>query len=187
MVNISIFEGTGEGEIGNLARVEINGELVLTTVQLAEFYGCSVKNIQFNFLAHKENFVEGKHYFKLEGEDLKNFKKMFSDNTASGSQSSFSRLPFVNQYASSLYLWTKRGVARHAKMLNTHTAWEVFELLEDNYFSDKKIADEEPETFSKSELTAEKKIKFLLQAAKITKNAEMRENLIATAANIITK
>ena len=48
MMNFSIYEGTGDsnGKIGNLARVEVNGELVLMTVQLADFYGCSVKNIQ---------------------------------------------------------------------------------------------------------------------------------------------
>ena len=57
MVKIAVYEGTGEGDVGKLARVEVNGELVLTTVQLAAFYGCRIKNIQFNFLAHKENFV----------------------------------------------------------------------------------------------------------------------------------
>lgn len=31
-------------------------------------------------------------------------------------------------------LWTERGAARHAKMLETDQAWDVFEALEDNYF-----------------------------------------------------
>ena len=35
----------------------------------------------------------------------------------------------------SLILWTERGAARHAKMLETDQAWEVFERLEDCYFS----------------------------------------------------
>ncbi|EPW0481128.1 ORF6N domain-containing protein, partial [Escherichia coli] len=34
-------------------------------------------------------------------------------------------------------LWTERGAARHAKMLETDRAWEVFEKLEDCYFSQK--------------------------------------------------
>ncbi len=37
--------------------------------------------------------------------------------------------------ARSLILWTERGAARHAKMLETDQAWEVFEKLEDCYFS----------------------------------------------------
>lgn len=35
----------------------------------------------------------------------------------------------------SLILWTERGAARHAKMLETDQAWDVFEKLEDCYFS----------------------------------------------------
>lgn len=34
-----------------------------------------------------------------------------------------------------LILWTERGAARHAKMLETDQAWEVFEKLEDSYFN----------------------------------------------------
>ncbi|EOV7311415.1 Rha family transcriptional regulator [Escherichia coli] len=37
--------------------------------------------------------------------------------------------------ARSLILWTERGAARHAKMLETDQAWDVFERLEDCYFS----------------------------------------------------
>ena len=37
-----------------------------------------------------------------------------------------------------LYLWTDRGAARHAKILDTDEAWEVYEELEDNYFNPKK-------------------------------------------------
>ena len=32
-----------------------------------------------------------------------------------------------------LYLWTKRGCARHAKILTTEKAWQVFEEFEDAY------------------------------------------------------
>ncbi len=35
----------------------------------------------------------------------------------------------------SLHLWTELGAARHAKMLETDKAWDVFEQLEDNYFA----------------------------------------------------
>lgn len=34
-----------------------------------------------------------------------------------------------------MILWTERGAARHAKMLETEQAWDVFEKLEDYYFS----------------------------------------------------
>ena len=34
----------------------------------------------------------------------------------------------------SLTLWTERGAARNAKMLNSDRAWDVFELLEETFF-----------------------------------------------------
>lgn len=96
-------------------------DLVLTTAQLAEFYETSVDNIRRNFSNNSDRFVDGKHFFKIEGNDLQRFRKIFPEA--------------LDKFAPSLFLWTKRGAARHAKMLNTDRAWEVFELLEDNYFN----------------------------------------------------
>ena len=41
----------------------------------------------------------------------------------------------VEPRASHLICWTERGAARHAKLLETDQAWEVFERLEDAYFN----------------------------------------------------
>lgn len=41
----------------------------------------------------------------------------------------------ISPMTRTLYLWTKRGAARHAKMLSTDRARDVFELLEDTYFN----------------------------------------------------
>ena len=109
-------------------KVSWNDERVLTTAQLAEYYECAPENIRDNFRKNRDRFVDGKHFFKLEGDDLKTFR----DYTE------IFRL--VNDRTPSLYLWTKRGAARHAKMLNTDRAWEVFEALEDNYFDRPAIA-----------------------------------------------
>lgn len=69
----------------------------------------------------------GKHYFLLQGEDLKEFKN-HSDN-----------IGMVGKRASALYLWTEKGALRHAKILDTDEAWEVYELLEETYFRAKKL------------------------------------------------
>lgn len=45
----------------------------------------------------------------------------------------------VKKNARIVNLWTERGAARHAKMLDTDQAWEVFEQLEDCYFHRKDI------------------------------------------------
>lgn len=95
---------------------------VVTTAQLAEFYGTQQNNIKKNFSNNTDRFIEGKHYFKLEGTELKEFKNMVNN------------VHHVSNRASRLILWTERGAARHAKMLDTDHAWEVFEKLEDSYF-----------------------------------------------------
>ena len=110
----------------DLVPVEYSAQRVVTTEQIAEFYACNPVQIKQNFNNNKEHFVEGKHFFKIEGDDLRNFK-----NRVEG-------FDLVGKNANVLYLWTKRGAARHAKMLGTDKAWEVFETLEENYFSGKK-------------------------------------------------
>lgn len=131
-------------DVTDLVPVEWSAQRVLTTEQLAQFYQCHTDNIKVNFNANKEHFIEGKHYFKLEGEALKNFKSLVSETY----------LP-INKFAPSLYLWTERGAARHAKMLSTDKAWAVFELLEDNYFNGAKTAEVPPANIKPTDLIKE--------------------------------
>ena len=111
----------------NVNIVEHKGQRVLTTEQVADVYGCESRNISDNFKNNEGHFEEGKHYFKLEGAELKAFKR-HSENIG---------LP-INKFASTLYLWTRRGASRHCKMLGTEKAWEMFDCLEENYFSQQK-------------------------------------------------
>ncbi|EAP6995951.1 ORF6N domain-containing protein [Salmonella enterica] len=97
---------------------------VVTSELLARLYGTDVNNIKVNFTRNADRFVEGKHFYKAVGDDLKNLRV-----TLSNSQNP------VSPKTRSLILWTERGAARHAKMLETDQAWEVFEKLEDCYFS----------------------------------------------------
>lgn len=99
------------------------GRRVVTTPLLAMLYGSDEQNLARNFQRNADWFVLGKHYYRLEGAELKAFK----DNTTD------SRV--VQKKANKLILWTERGAARHAKMLDTDKAWDVFEKLEDCYFN----------------------------------------------------
>ena len=117
-----------------LAKVAYSDQLILTTEQLANFYECDKMKIIQNFNNNKNRFIEGKHYFKLEGENLKIFKRYIDQID----------IP-INKFAPSLYLWTKYGAARHAKMLSTDKAWEVFELLEEAYFESKEEIETAPQ------------------------------------------
>ena len=109
--------------VDTLPAITHNQIPVITTELLAKLYGTKIKNISDNFLNNTTRFVVGKHYFKIEKSELREFK----DRPET--------IGLVGKNARSLILWTERGVARHAKMLETDQAWEVFEKLEDNYFN----------------------------------------------------
>ncbi len=98
---------------------------VVTTAMLAEFYGTEPIRIQQNQHENKQRFIEGKHFFKIAGQELKDFVTSLKLVT---------NFPSISNKVRSLILWTERGAARHAKMLDTDQAWDVFEQLEDCYF-----------------------------------------------------
>ncbi|EJA5031870.1 ORF6N domain-containing protein [Salmonella enterica] len=116
---------TKHSPVESLPVVTYNSLPVITTELLAKLYNTEPKYIQINMARNESRFVTGKHFFKLEGDELKDFKNRPSLRGLVGSR------------ARSLILWTERGAARHAKMLETDQAWEVFEKLEDCYFSQK--------------------------------------------------
>lgn len=111
----------------DLIPVKFNEEIVITTKMLAQVYECQDVNIKKNFNLNKDKFIEGKHYYKVEGEELKEFKEY---NKVTNSN-------LVEKQAKILYLWTKRGASRHCKMLGTDKAWEMFDTLEESYFNPK--------------------------------------------------
>lgn len=109
----------------NLQVIELKNQRILTTEQLAEFYEATVQQIKQNFNNNKDKFVEGKHYYRLEGEELKGFKDRVEN------------FDLVGKNANMLILYTKQGASRHSKMLGTDKAWDMFDELEENYFSPK--------------------------------------------------
>ena len=95
---------------------------VVTTETLASGYGCEEKSIRMNLSRNLDRFEEGKHYFMLVGDDLREFKNRA---TVSGS---------VGKHSRSLTLWTEKGASRMSKIVDTDEAWSFFERLEDSYF-----------------------------------------------------
>jgi hypothetical protein len=166
---------TNQISIQSLPSIYHNNIPVITTELLANVYETDAIRIQQNHTRNADRFVEGKHFFKLTGSILKEFKNRLSlsesvdnrltqgkfvknrvtesysvKNRVSSSysvddkvtQSNFvdnrpSLRGLVGSRARSLILWTERGAARHAKMLDTDKAWGVFEKLEDFYFNQK--------------------------------------------------
>lgn len=121
---------------------------VLTTQQIARLYETEDRRISENFNANKSRYTEGKHYIKLESEELKQFLQSANSVVQNPSK------------VRVLYLWTEKGAFLHAKSLNTDKAWEVYENLVDFYFNKKKplsIA-EQIQILAKGNLELEQKI-----------------------------
>ena len=161
----------------NLPRIEYNGQLVLTYAQLADAltpkdqFGnpigkpVTVQNLSANFKNNEDRFIEGKHFFKVEGDELevlrsKNFGLQIS--------------PKTRQF----YLWTKRGCARHCKSVGTDVAWDVYEALEDTYFA--QVVDHD------SPLPSINDYKLAIALTKLAAHADdpyMKKRLVVEAAN----
>lgn len=105
-----------------LPEVKYSDQLILTTEQLAAFYGTKTDTLMHNFRRNSSKFEEGVHYFHLKGAALKAFKNQMTNS------------PLVGKRAASIYLWTKRGAGRHSKMLGTDRAWDMYDALEEGYF-----------------------------------------------------
>jgi|GEM_PF-2704566 len=108
--------------VESLPAIVYRGQPVITTDRLAGMYGVMVKNIQNNFQQNKERFTEGKHFFRVAGEELTNLQAVLNG------------VQICSSKVRRLLLWTAKGSARHAKMLNTDSAWDVYERMEDGYF-----------------------------------------------------
>ena len=108
----------------SLPQLAYKGIPVVTTETLAQAYEVEAKQIRQNFSNNKERFTEGKHFYSLSGNELREFKH---------SVEIFDSVKIARN-VNALTLWTERGAARHAKMLNSDRAWDVFELLEETFF-----------------------------------------------------
>ncbi|HAM9650566.1 TPA: ORF6N domain-containing protein [Escherichia coli] len=117
---------TTQISVETLSPITHNQIPVITTELLAQLYGTEAIRIQQNHARNAERFIEGKHFYKLVGDELRGMKHRLS----------LSESVKIARNVRSLILWTERGAARHAKMLETDQAWDVFEKLEDCYFSE---------------------------------------------------
>jgi len=109
--------------MGAMKIIERNGIRVITTVQVANFFGTETKIISYNFNYNKDRYQEGVHYIVLKGEERKEF--LFNNMEIHDGL----------KHAKNIYLWTEKGVFLHAKSLGTDQAWDVYTSLVDDYFN----------------------------------------------------
>ncbi len=144
--------------MNGLQVIEYKEQRVLTTAQLADGYGTTAIRITQSFNRNSDRYVEGKHYYCLEGAELAAFKNEISNCDVVAGR--------VNRY----YLWTEKGALLHAKSLNTDKAWEVYDQLVETYFRAKEMLTM-PKTLSEA----------LFMAAELQRQIEEKQPLISFA------
>lgn len=144
-----------------LIPVEFENQRILTTEQLAEVYNTESRRISENFNRNIGHFTLNKHYYLLQGEELKEFKNQYAESV-------------VAKNASQLYLWTERGANRHCKILDTDEAWKQFDNLEETYFNVKEQIKPLPfEDMMIMQLEEQKKIKNRLETVEFKIDKQM--------------
>lgn len=101
---------------------------VITTKIMAEILNVPESNLTNNYNRNKEKFEEGKHHFKLEGEEKNDFIDLNQIDLSSKNSKEF-------------YLWTERGFFNHVKMINSDSAWNIYDSLVNTYFRTKEITE----------------------------------------------
>ncbi|MEO2232205.1 ORF6N domain-containing protein [Escherichia coli] len=150
--------------VESLVVVTYSNVPVITTGLLANLYKTEEKHIRQNFKRNECRFIAGKHFFKVSGCELDSLR-----TSQRGLQ--------ISPKTRSLILWTERGAARHAKMLETDQAWEVFEKLEDCYFSQGKTAPTEQQPQIQPQFTAEEIILLCYMLVWMEKAQDLSKHL----------
>lgn len=158
--------------------LEYAGQKVLTTRQLNQTFGCSRQTVDGIFRNHIKEFEIGVDYFKLVGEELRNFKLECSRKInllAAGKQAC---LPFSN-FASCLYLWTESGVEKLSQFIGTDNAKFICAAFKFGYFQKTELPPTRIKTLPQFS-TREKyhELKFLIANCK---DESLRDNLIKAA------
>jgi len=141
-----------------LTQIEHKNQRVLTTKQLADGYETDENTITKNFSRNKDRYIEGKHFYCLEGEALRGFKDCMTN------------CKVVDPRTPKLYLWTEKGALLHAKSLKTDKAWKVYDILVETYFRAK-------EMFIRPQILSE----FLHLAAELAEKIEQLKHLVSFA------
>jgi regulator of replication initiation timing len=108
--------------MNQLTPIVHNNQRVLTSAQLAESLGTDSQNISKNFIRNENRYLLGKHFFALEDQAKRDFLNHVQIDDGL-------------KNAKTIYLWTEKGAWLHAKSLNTDSAWEVYEMLVDDYYT----------------------------------------------------
>ncbi|MCF2443631.1 phage antirepressor KilAC domain-containing protein [Dyadobacter sp. CY345] len=106
-----------------MKQVAYQEQVVVPGAILSEKLGCSNDTLSDNFKNNESRYIEGVHYFVLQGEELKAFRLRPENFWLQ-----------ISPKTRRLILWTEKGAFNHVKSLGTDQAWDAFQQLVDTYF-----------------------------------------------------
>jgi hypothetical protein len=70
----SVISVSIQSKISGVPLIAYRNQRVITSELLARGYGATPQQITNNFNRNKNRFIEGKHYFRIEGDDVENLR-----------------------------------------------------------------------------------------------------------------
>ena len=157
------------------------GQKVLTTRQESELLECDRSNVNHILKNHETIFKEGVDYFKLQGEELRQFKISLANELihSAGDESVHS---VFSKTVNSICFLTESGVLKLSKYIGTDKAKAIYTQLAVGYFKTENLPAqlESGRIFSDAE-----KFQYLNCYIKLTKDDEFREKLMKAAFKIL--
>lgn len=98
-------------------KMKYKGQWVYTTKEVSDMCESAVSNIYSHLAYNRTRLIEGKHYYRVTDDELRKLRSRYRD--------------IMYKSGSGLILWTRYGLLRMCKMINTVKAWEVLEEIAD--------------------------------------------------------
>lgn len=138
----------GDGTKVEVVSFEYKGRPVLTTKQLIKLFCCGNTVIRKCYYKHKEEFVKGTDFFKLERKELCDFRALarrnisyqsnllgncYQSNLLSNAEKLLDEVVELLK-GPTLVLWTKTGVLKLSRRIDTDKAKVIYAALALGYF-----------------------------------------------------
>ncbi len=107
----------------SLPPITYKGTPAITTERLAQVYGCDPKQIRQNFANNRGRFIEGKHFYTLTNNELKDFRLCVENFDSQ-----------ISPKIRNLTLYTERGALQHAKSIGSDETWAIYDVLVETFF-----------------------------------------------------
>lgn len=124
-----------------VTRIEYHGKAIISCSMVDKIHEKTQKTAYQAFIHHKHRFVEGKHYFDLPYEVWSGFAvfdvldHQTTENGFGGGATPPPNTKTRGGHTRNMIFLTEIGYAKLIKSFDDDLAWEIYDLMVDNYFN----------------------------------------------------